>query len=737
MQAPGRAPRRLAHLAPVAAVCAWNLWFLRATLVPVAYLDDASMHEQMVRAATTALRAGDLPLTRWFPYLSLGSPHFLHYQSGGATLAGLAGLVVGPDTAFRWSLYLLVALWPVAVYASARLWGFERWVACAAAVVSPFLASVPGIGYEQKAYLWIGYGLWAQLWASWALPFAWACTWRAFHDRRWTVPAVACITLTVALHFETGYLAFGAVPVLLFVAAGPLARRAGTAALVLGGGIATSTWVTVPVILQGRWAAVNETLAPTGLVRGYGARTDLGWLVTGRTFDNGRLPVVTLAVAAGIVASIIAWRRSRLGRAMVCLFTGSLLLSFGPTTWGPLADVVPGHQDLFFRRFVMGVHLTGIYLAGIGALWVWGGVRHVCVAALDRWRVGEGSPARALVVGGAAALLGLALLVPALVETGRYDSGNASAVAFQHADGSALASLDAIVARVEALPKGRVYAGAPGTWGDDMVVGSVPVYKYLEALDVDEVGYTLRTAALMTGPEEHFDEAEAGDYPLFGIRYLILPVGKSPPVPAQQLLTSGPFVLWEVPGVGYFSVVDIVGTLSTNRAGVGAASVALLRSGLFLEHADLAVAWGSPVSGQDVATAPPARSSGPPGIVRQESVDLADGRASAQVVLSRPAAVELAASFDPGWRATVDGRPAPTVMLAPAVVGVRAGRGAHTVTFTYGGYPWYPLLFALAGISFVALWLATRRRRPDVVPAPGDVAGQTSDVAGQTSRTTA
>jgi hypothetical protein len=55
------------------------------------------------------------------------------------------------------------------------------------------------------------------------------------------------------------------------------------------------------------------------------------------------------------------------------------------------------------------------------------------------------------------------------------------------------------------------------------VVGGVPVFKYLESSDVDEVGYTLRTASPMTDPEYYFDEISPRDYILFGVRYLILP----------------------------------------------------------------------------------------------------------------------------------------------------------------------------------------------------------------------
>lgn len=696
----------------MAGVCIWNLVQLRATTEAVSYLDDASMHQQMVRAATAALRRGQLPLTQWFPYLNGGSPHFLHYQSGGAILTGAAGLVVGPNVAFRWSLYLLVALWPVAVYASARIWGLSRPAAAAAALAASFLSSVPGVGYEQKAYLWVGYGLWAQLWASWALPFAWAATWRALSDRRWSIVAVAAITATAAFHFETAYLAFAAVLLLPFAA--PRTRsRYTTAALIGGASLVTTAWVTVPLIAQGRWAAVNQALGATGLVRGYGARQDLLWLVSGRTFDAGRLPVVTVAVVLGLVWIALDRRRVPQGPGLAALFVASLLLSFGPTTWGPLADIVPGHTDLFFRRFLMGVHLSGLYLAGIGVIGAWERLRPLVTRAVPpAWRARD--PRLPQKVGwAAAAVLGAVCMLPLLDQFASYDAGNSALIHTQASAEAGSADLDAVLARVAADPVGRVYAGAPGTWGDQFRLGFVPVYKYLEQRDVDEIGYTLRTAALLSEPEDHFDEHDPEDYVLFGIHYLILPTGKAPPVPADLVMVSGGYTLWGVPGAGYLSVADAVGTMATNRRTVGTDSVPVLTPGLLGAHQVLRTLWDLHRTPAIVVDRSARTTTGNPGVVVAQSTDLVLGRATAGVHLERAAYVVLAASYDPGWRATVDGRPAPTVMIAPALVGVQVGPGTHHVVLTYRGFAWYPLLFALALAGFVAVALVVRRRRPD------------------------
>jgi uncharacterized membrane protein YfhO len=81
------------------------------------------------------------------------------------------------------------------------------------------------------------------------------------------------------------------------------------------------------------------------------------------------------------------------------------------------------------------------------------------------------------------------------------------------------------------------------------------------------------------------------------------------------------------------------------------------------------------------------------------------------------ATVVLSASYDPGWHAAVDGHTVPTVMVAPALVGVVVGPGTHTVTFRYGGYGSYDVLFMLALAVFVvmaaapSLARAVRRRR--------------------------
>ncbi len=280
-------------------------------------------------------------------------------------------------------------------------------------------------------------------------------------------------------------------------------------------------------------------------------------------------------------------------------------------------------------------------------------------------------------------------------------------------DGAQLAPL---LERIRQGGGGRTYAGLPDNWGATFTVGAVPVYQYLESQDIDEVGYTLRTASLMTDPEYWFDQTNPGDYTVFGVRYLLLPTTASPPVPARRIMVRGRYSLWEVASVGYVHIDDAVGTVTEDRSNVGLRSIAYLHSTLPEEGRAPIVRWSS--GGANVATRPSVGvASGPAGTVLTEDARLDEGAVSAVVRMARPGLVVLASSYDPGWRVTVDAAPAATVMVAPAVVGVRVAPGVHRVVFRYAGFGTYPLLIAIfpavvIGLGLVDLWRRRARGLP-------------------------
>ena len=241
------------------------------------------------------------------------------------------------------------------------MFGFQRSAAAAAAILSPFVVSFTGVGFEHGSYLWIGGAeLWTQLLGSWVLPFAWAATWRAMKEARFIWVAAALIGLTVGLHFMCGYLAFLGVFVLGLCAEGRLVARLARSGVLFAASLAAAAWVIVPLVLMSKWSAINQPLAGTQYMKGYGFRQELIWLFTGQVFDAKRaLPIITITVIIGGALAVVRWRKNALTRGLVALFVTSLLLSFGSTTWGTLAYLVPAHADLYFRRFVMGSQLPG------------------------------------------------------------------------------------------------------------------------------------------------------------------------------------------------------------------------------------------------------------------------------------------------------------------------------------------------------------------------------------------
>jgi hypothetical protein len=697
----------------VAIAVGFGLFVLRAETSVVAYLNDEAYHLGMVEFATTLLKMGRDPLSSWYSLLNLGSPNFLHYQSLPSIVTGAIGIVTGDARTFAWSKYLLLGTWPISMYFGSRLLGWSRWTAAAVACASPLIIDAAGVGYGYGSYVWIGWGVWTQLWAMWTLPLAVGFSWQAITKRRHLIGAVVFTGLTIALHYMTAYPAAFAIVVFgLFSSWGkPFRQRLGRAALLGVLALGAAAWVMVPVVTQGNFAARNEFLQHTVEADSFGARRILSWLVTGQLLDKGRLPVLTVLLAIGLISCLLRFKSDERYRILLVLWVVYLVAFFGRPTLGPLINIVPGNKDLFLRRFVCGFDFSSLLVIGVGAI--------------ELARLGARLAARraprldAAVVTACAVVVGLAVLAPAWTEVESYTALNSKDVSYQvAADASQGPEVASLLRVAQALGGGRVYAGLLTNWGKNFLVGYVPVYEYLADSEVDSVGFTLRTASLMSDAEPYFDDTNPGDYALLGVRYLLLPTGMNPPVPADLLLTSGPYALWTLPNVHYVQVVDTVGSIAETRTDIGATSSSFLQSAAPGQDRYLTVAYAG------AAAAPPTlpasdTPAGSAGTLVSERVDLAQGTVTATVDATRTAVVLLSASYDPGWKVTVDGVPAATEIVVPALPGVRVPPGRHVVRFTYVGYQNYLELFLVSGVSIVVAGgiSVAWKRRPEVEEA--------------------
>jgi hypothetical protein len=187
---------------------------------------------------------------------------------------------------------------------------------------------------------------------------------------------------------------------------------------------------------------------------------------------------LTAFAAIGLTLALSRWRADPDSRALVVALAGCLALSFGRTTFGTLVNAIPGNSDIFFRRFMMGVQLAALLLAGRGAAWcaerVWSELGRLAARrrlppreALRRRLAWRWANPRMQRVRTATAIVAIIFaLAPAWLQQRSLDRRNAGHISAQRrADAAQGAEIDQLIALIEADGGGRVYAGMPSNRG--------------------------------------------------------------------------------------------------------------------------------------------------------------------------------------------------------------------------------------------------------------------------------
>ena len=690
-------------------VVAFDLFLTRHLLRLASWPNDLPFHLSMVDWASGRWEAGQIPVDGWYPRLSGGLPQFHLYQSLPHVITGALGTAIGSQRALHLTLWVLVGTWPVAVYLGARALGLSKVAAAAAAVAAPLLRSVTGYGFEPFSYTWLGNGLWSQAWGMWVAPLALGWSARAVRTGERYGRAVAAVGLTVAFHLPTAWFVLVAFGLWLLVRPATW-RSAGPRAIGLGVlSVLASAWVLVPFLVD-RWASNVSSFNDQGhFSDSFGARRVLGWLAAGDLLDAGRLPVLSVVALVGLVLALARWRSDRPGeREAVVIAALSLVLFIGRDPLGPVIALLPGSSQVFLHRYVATLQYGQLLLLGVAvdAAWRWWKDRPPPVAAKPVVRFG----ALALVAA-------LVLFIP-VRSTVRYVDRDRAAVEYQEGvDRTVGSEVSELVAIAEARGGGRISGGRLYGAGRTFRVGSVPVPIWLSQVPVDAIGFTLRVSALSADLETYIDDTSVADLDAFGVRFMLVPRGSSPPKGTWFVAARGDYQLWEVPGDGYLSVVDLLGPpLEVANTDLATELLPVMR-----------VQGGSPtavrqleLNGRSPTVAATTDNPGErPGSVLADDLDLDAGRASATVDLDRDAALVIKANWHPRWKATVDGKEVPVVAVAPTWTAVPVPAGEHQVELTYDPWSGTWLLGPLAALAVVAGWVWSRRslRR---TPASGE-----------------
>ncbi|MBV8208350.1 MAG: hypothetical protein JO041_16315 [Acidobacteria bacterium] len=670
-------------------------------------LNDNVFHYTLIERIVQAVHDGENPLDCWSAEWSFGFPVLRIYQPFAHLLVAAAYFASGKYltlmTVFAWIRFLAVVLLPLTFFAAARLLGFSPLVAAAAAVLAPMVSTNYLYGMEYGSFDWAGSGLFPQAVATHFMLLALGFGYVALATGRRAVPAGLFVGLALLSQLIYGYMAAWSIALLALIPHPAVhwrlrLRRAivvGATALLISAFQLVPLLTDAKLINHSRWEAAWKWDS-------YGIKQVLNWLFSGELLDHGRLPVLTILAAAGLV--LYLWRRRRqASQAESFTVLGAafwLLMYFGRPAWGVVLEFFGATADMHLHRVIGGLQIFLVLLAAsaLGALW----------HEFSR-------PPLKTPLAAAAVTITLLMFYPMVRERGRHLAANAAQGRQNLAAYAAASNSLPPAVRDAAQHRGRAYAGLAGGWGASFRIGSVPVYASLSEGQVPAVSFLYHAMALTGDIMVLFNEQAPAQYRLFNIQTVISPAASQvgPPGLLRQRARFGDLQNLDAPGAGYFDLVDVPRVVNTDRANSYDVNQRWLQSDGPASRTHWLLDFN-----RDSGTAMALTSPGSPaGEVINEAQQGQVYRAELDVL--RPAYVLFKMTWHPNWVAYLDSRRQPVVMLSPGFSGVSVPAGHHRIEFRYMPGPLKPLLL-LAGLLGVGLISIPRRQRvyPLVPPPP-------------------
>lgn len=696
-------------------VNAWGL-FPELTISRVD-LNDNALHYALIQGVVHEIEHHRNPFDWWAPDWSLGYPVLRTYQPLGHLLVAAIYFALGKSvslmTVFVWVRYLSVLLLPLSFFFTARCIGLDELPASAAAILAPLISTSALYGLEYGSYLWAGSGLFTQAIASHFFLLSIGLGFRALKQGRSLALTGCVVGLTFLAHFIYGYMA--GLTLLLLVLL-PDSKTSRTTRLIRLGylgaaALAIAAFELVPLLKDG--AFINRSRWEYAWKwDSFGATQVLKWLFTGELLDHGRLPVLSLLALAGFgVCAWTLWRRPRTLDAdtratEVFIGAGALawiLVLFGRPFWGPVLTLLLATDTLQLHRVIGGAQVFLILLGAVG------------LGAI--WRL---SVRRYHLAGAAAAFAITALLLyPMVAERARYLANNAKWGRANLAAAAVNQQFVKTALNTASMRDGRTYAGLAASWGASFRIGDIPFYAYLSGARIPTLGFLFHSMALTSDVMVRFDERNPNQYRLFNVNTVIAPqrqVSSLPPflTPINQ---TGPLVIMEPPGSGYFGYFDVVDALYSVRVTRDTfydVADRWLQSGwvgqkqhLVLDLNGTMPSASGRLSPDDPLPAPPALPV--PGTVRNEQHRQDTDAYEADVSVARPSYVLFKMTWHPNWAAYINGVRQQTRMLSPGFVGVPVGPEVSHITLRYEPETW-KLLLVLIGPLLAGLFFAGERK---------------------------
>jgi hypothetical protein len=672
-------------------VTAIGLW--SELSIPAPSVNDDTLHFLLIQNASDALSSGRSIFDHIVPQTETGFPQFFYYQHLPAlAVVAIQRLSFGALdllTTFNLVRYVLLVVFPATVFVSMRMMRFSIAAAATAAAASTLISGGFRFGFEYDSYVWRGWGLYTQLWAMHLSFLTVAASYRAIHDGKRLWLAGLLLGALVLTHLIYAYMSAFAIILILVWGISRTNAIARLVRIAIFGAFAAviSAYMWLPFL------TLSSYLNATPYLQAYkydsfGAGTILPWLISGELLDHGRVPVLTVLLGAGAIAAVLS--RSRVALLSLGLFIMWLILYFGRPTLGSLTDLFPLHDGFPFHRFDGPVNLAAIVLIGVGSAFLWGLAKpHLSALRL-----------------GAAAVVILIVLSPAMAERMSFYADNSL---FERRSINALnADADAttIIQTLKTLPAGRVYAGLPSTYGNEMRFGDLYFYNVLEFDDIESLLPPTQSASLNADYIWDFDESNQGDFDLFNVRYMIAPAKRPVASFLTPIVRTNRYTLYRAPTTGFAEYVAI-----TSRRAIPN-QTALFRVNLAWERTHtlpgarqfMRYDFPSTTVGRDSASTAACPDGGQTDYERfqADSINLV-------VECTADSTLVIKTTYHPDWQVYVDGALVPDFMVSPSYIGVSLPAGKHSVDAIYRAYPLKAPLASMGAIAAVLLLLLRGR----------------------------
>jgi hypothetical protein len=717
-------------------IIGYQAWLYRAELKIQSELNDNTFQFAMVKQTEDIFKQvlkGKLSfwylIDHWNPIWGQGAPLAFYYNHLPQVLTVLSHrishLFFPSLSLFRYFeilKYILFILTPLTFFYGSQLLGFGLWASLGAALVAGFIRTYGFFGIDASSYIFAGYGLTSQLMAVFLMPLAFGKGYQTLNQPTRQNLFWACFLNFWVIQNHVGMgtilLISEMVLVLQFQAKElnlkQTLKRAKSLILVFLLTLLASGYFLIPMV-------VSDAFRNFSIWEGLWKFNSFGWqkvitdLLNGQLFDYSRLPIITALSLLGLFIALTKTRFAYLGIG----FTLWMLAFFGRTTWGPLFNFLPGLKDFYLHRFIIGIHFFGIMLSGLAIEFL--------ILKLSKY-------IKIANVG----LLILGLLFIALNPVVKnYAQNNQRLITEANRDFlNDEADFQKIMAVLESINplKHRIFAGTPGGWGRNFMVGQTPVYQRLSVLGYPVMNFYAHSWSLSSQTESFFEETKEEDCRLYNVGFFILPDWYQPSAFMKPTAHQGKYHLYQFEKSGYFSLVYPGPTFAANKNNF-INLVHLwqksdwLKNSLFPRLSFATDSWSYRMVDLNHYLDPNSKepknlytdspfayqtndaSKKPPAPIFQEELNLDGQKFLLSAYIECPdCLVVFSQSYHPNWQIKIDGQKVAQEMVFPGFLAFKPKTGEQKIEISYA-CPLYKKLLLIIGwpLLFATIILQDRR----------------------------